>query len=185
MEGAQLIGGFVATITLIVITIVALCMVGWLYSIIAIVFTGGILFLIHLLWKRTKTNKSDLQNNKMATTISNVVIGISVAIIVIGALMFLSCYLKGPTGYAEKLSECGWCGGDGLDGGVICRLCYGSGGVTRTSARYSSTFLNWIGVLLVSSGVVIIFGTRHTKNKYCNTTQKARKGGPTCEENVK
>ena len=163
MEGFLIVVGFMAAVFWTGLTIAAFFQVGWLHSILMIALTAGVLFFINSL-----CTKADNQRKKeKAKTVSKIAIGVSAAMIIIGFLMFIFCFLLGPTGYVDTFTKCGWCGGAGTtSNGQICKLCYGGGGASGSSARYTATLSTWLGVLLASAGVAIILGTRSIKKKH-------------------
>ena len=162
MEGILIVGGFIAAVFWGGLTIAAFFQVGWFYSILMIALTVGVLFLMNSICKKA----NDRQKNEKAKAISKVVIGLSVAMIVIGFLMFIFCFLLGPTGYADTFTECGLCGGSGIAFGKVCSLCHGGGGISGSNARYTAETYTWLGVLIASSGVAIILGTRKIKKDH-------------------
>ena len=149
-------GGFIAVVFWIGLTIGAFFQVGWIYSILMIALTVGILFLINSICKKA----DDQQKREKAKTIAKIVVVLSVAMIIVGFLMSIFCFLIGPTGYVDTFTECGLCGGSGIAFGKICSLCHGGGGASGSDARYTAGTYTWLGVLIVSSGVAIILGTK-------------------------
>ena len=152
------------------LTIAAFCQVGWFYSVLTIVFTSSVIILVFLLWKKaSKLSNVDkwIQAKKKARIISNVFTITSGIMIAGGLLMFLICFLSGPTSFADTFTECGWCGGSGIvSSGKLCSLCNGAGGALGSAARFTPTIITWLGVLIAVAGILIIVGTKHIKDRY-------------------
>ena len=171
MEGIMLIAGIIGIVIMPILTIVAFMQVGLLYSVISIAFTSGVVLLIYAFWKKANLNKSNIKYKEKADALSSFVMTASKIMIIIGLLVFISCFLSGPTGSANTFTTCGWCGGSGIvSSGKICRLCNGGGGASGTSDRYTATVVNWLGVIAASSGWLIHFLTKKFKKKYYFTT---------------
>ena len=167
MEGLLLIAGIIGVVILPILTIVAFIQIGWLYSIISVSFVAICVFLLYVLWKRESKNSNSTQHNERAEFVSKIATRFAVLAIILGALMFVACFVDGPTGYVGTFTQCGWCGGSGIvSSGKICGLCNGRGGAAGGSARYTSSITNWLGVVLATSGVVIIFAVKKLKKKF-------------------
>ena len=170
-QGFLLIAGFLGAVILPILTIVAFTQIGILYSAISIAFTIGVVLLIKGLWKKANNNKRNLKYKETADAVSSFALTASKVMIVLGLVVFALCFLSGPTGFVDTFTTCGWCGGSGrVSSGKICTLCNGGGGASGTANRYTATIINWIGIIITSSGSLIYLITKKIKKKYNFTT---------------